>query len=40
MTPEGRPAPGNPGSGSTVYSSGHRNPQGLAFDDDGRLWAS
>ncbi|MFD3375765.1 MULTISPECIES: PQQ-dependent sugar dehydrogenase [unclassified Streptomyces] len=40
MTPEGRPARGNPEPDSLVYSSGHRNPQGLAFDDDGQLWAS
>jgi len=40
MTPEGRPARGNPVPDSLVYSSGHRNPQGLAFDDEGRLWAS
>lgn len=39
ITPDGRPAPGNPG-GSPVWSLGHRNVQGLAFDDDGRLWAS
>ena len=39
MTPEFAPAPGNPGDG-LVYSSGHRNVQGLAFDDDGQLWAS
>lgn len=30
----------NPTPGSAVYSSGHRNIQGLAFDDQGRLWAS
>lgn len=30
----------NPTPGSPVYSSGHRNVQGLAFDDQGRLWAS
>lgn len=40
MTPEGRPARGNPEPDSFVYSSGHRNPQGLAWDDGGRLWAS
>jgi len=39
VTPEGRPAPGNPTPGSRVYSLGHRNVQGLAFDRAGRLWA-
>lgn len=40
ITPDGSPAPGNPDPGSPVWSSGHRNVQGLAFDDRGRLWAS
>ena len=39
ITPEGDPAPGNP-DGSPVWSWGHRNVQGLAFDDEDRLWAS
>jgi glucose/arabinose dehydrogenase len=40
MTPEGRPAPGNPGTDSVVYSYGHRNVQGLAWDSAGQLFAS
>ena len=30
----------NPFPGSPVYSLGHRNPQGLAWDRQGRLWAT
>jgi glucose/arabinose dehydrogenase len=37
MTPEGRPVAG---LSSLVFSSGHRNVQGLAFDRQGRLYAS
>lgn len=40
VTPTGEPAPDNPKAGSPVYSLGHRNVQGLAFDADGTLWAS
>ncbi|MFG2172641.1 PQQ-dependent sugar dehydrogenase [Streptomyces niveus] len=37
MTTTGAPAPGNP-FGNHVFSLGHRNPQGIAFDPQGRLW--
>ena len=40
ITPDGAPAPGNPVKGSPVWTMGHRNVQGLAFDDHDRLWAS
>lgn len=40
ITRDGDPAPGNPDATSPVWSLGHRNVQGLAFDDAGRLWAS
>ncbi|MFC4334317.1 PQQ-dependent sugar dehydrogenase [Salininema proteolyticum] len=36
---EGEPVEGNP-FGNEVYSLGHRNPQGLAWDGEGRLWSS
>jgi glucose/arabinose dehydrogenase len=40
MTPTGQPAPGNPIRDSLVFTSGHRNVQGLGFDAAGRLYAS
>ena len=40
ITPEGKPAPGNPVAGSPVWTMGHRNVQGLAFDGRGQLWAT
>lgn len=30
----------NPFPGSRIYSYGHRNPQGLAWDSSGQLWAA
>lgn len=45
LTLDGKPAPGNPfagrpGAANQIWSYGHRNPLGLAFDGAGRLWSS
>ncbi|MBN1168447.1 PQQ-dependent sugar dehydrogenase [Candidatus Woesebacteria bacterium] len=39
ITDEGQVPEGNP-FGNEVYSLGHRNPQGLAWDNRGRLWST
>ncbi|MEV8176364.1 PQQ-dependent sugar dehydrogenase [Microbacterium sp. NPDC079176] len=40
MTPDGAAPGDNPFPGSLVYSYGHRNPQGIAWADDGTLFAA
>ena len=37
---DGEPAEGNPDPSSPIWTSGHRNVQGLAFDHEANLWAS
>lgn len=37
ITRDGEAVPGNP-FGNKIYSYGHRNPQGLAWDNEGKLW--
>lgn len=40
LTPEGEVPEDNPFEGSPVFSYGHRNPQGIAWAEDGTLYAS
>jgi glucose/arabinose dehydrogenase len=40
MNPDGSVPDGNPFPGSRVWSLGHRNVQGLAWDRSSRLWAT
>jgi glucose/arabinose dehydrogenase len=38
LTTDGKPAPGNPTPGSPVWSMGHRNVQGMAWDARGKMY--
>jgi len=40
VTAEGLPAPGNPFPGSRIWSMGHRNVQGMAWNRAGTMYAS
>jgi glucose/arabinose dehydrogenase len=40
VNPDGSIPDDNPADGLPYWSLGHRNVQGLAWDDDGRLWAT
>lgn len=39
VTDEGKPVTGNPYN-NLIYSYGHRNPQGIAWGQNGQLWAT
>lgn len=39
ITDRGESAPGNP-FGNLIFSYGHRNPQGIAWDRNGNLWST
>lgn len=40
INPDGSVPDDNPEPGSPVWTLGHRNVQGITWDDDGRMWAS
>ena len=40
MTPDGQAPVDNPGPGAHSSSYGHRNPQGITWAADGRMFAS
>lgn len=40
VTPDGAPASGNPTEGSPVWTTGHRNVQGIGWAGDGTMYAS
>ena len=40
LTPTGQVPADNPTAGNPMYSMGHRNPQGIGWDAEGRMWAA